>query len=79
MTVVDELQQLADAIEQLPHGEVLGTVLPCGVDARERTETLNSVQKVADELRRRGHKPRVEIRRTPDGEFHALSIERRAA
>ena len=50
-------------IEALPPGETLGTVIPFGASSAERAETIDSVQRVVDRLRERGHQPRVEVRR----------------
>jgi hypothetical protein len=52
----------------------LSLVIEYGQPAAARAERLSEVQQVVDELRRRGLRPRVDLRREPRAEVHALSL-----
>jgi hypothetical protein len=67
---------VADEIEAMADDEVVVLATPHGLGPIERARTLGDVQALADELRRRGHVPIVEVRHTPAGELHAISIDR---
>lgn len=71
-----DLGDVVAAIEALPPGEVLATPIPYGVPAHERATVLSDLQRVVDELRRRGHRPEVIVRRTADAEVHGIALKR---
>jgi hypothetical protein len=70
-----DLNAVVAEIETLPPGEALATMVPYGARAAERALVLSDLQRVVDELRRRGHRPTVTVRRAPTGEIHALELE----
>ena len=73
------LAEVADEIEAMADDEVILLATPYGLSALERAHTIDNVQAIAAELRRRGHTPRVELRTTPAGEAYAISIDRGAS
>ena len=50
-------------------------VLTVELSAAERAEMLSEIQQVVDVLRARGRVPRVTVRRSENGELHAVSLD----
>jgi hypothetical protein len=71
----EQVREVAASVEALGPDEALSVVLTVELSAAERAEMLSEIQQVADVLRRRGRSPRVVVRRSENGELHALSLE----
>ena len=54
-------------------------VLTVELSAAERAEMLSEIQQVVDVLRARSRVPRVTVRRSENGELHAVSLDLLAA
>ncbi len=74
MLSAEQLREVADEVERLGPEEALSLVLTVELSAAQRIERLSDIQAVVDELRRRGHRPSVAVRRSERGELHALAL-----
>ncbi len=71
----EQVRDVAANVEALGPDEALSVVLTVELSAGERAEMLHEIQQVVDELRRRGRRPSVMVRRSENGEVHAVSVE----
>lgn len=75
MLNAQQVDEVAANVEALEPDEALSVVLTVELSAAERAEMLSEIQQVVDELRRRGRRPSVLVRRSENGEVHAVSLE----
>jgi hypothetical protein len=69
-----QVHQIATEVESLGPDEALSLTLTTELPAAARAERLSEIQQVVDALRGRGRSPRVTVRRSENGELHALSL-----
>ena len=74
MLNVEQLREIAMRSSRLGPEEALSLTLTVELSAAERAERLSEVEQVIDALRRRGRSPQVAVRRSENGEVHALSL-----